>query len=326
MESRESLRPRVVISKCIEHGYCRYDGSQAKSPFVKELDKYIDIITVCPEVEIGLPVPREAIRIIKDQNQYKLISSRSGLDVSKKMDEFADGFKKRYALENIHGFILKSRSPSCGVKDVKVYKTIGKSASMGEKTSGFFGGAILDFFESIAIEDEGRLTNYNIREHFLTRIYTMAAYDKVLEKQSMKVLIEFHSSHKYLLMAYHQKYQKILGKIVANHEKKAIDEVIKDYLFILKKALAKPLRRGANINMLMHLFGYFKRELSKDEKAYFLDILEQYSDKKVPFSVPLSIIYTWVIRFQEPYLIDQIIFRPYPKGMLDVTDSGKGID
>ncbi len=255
-----------------------------------------------------------------------MVSSRSGIDISDKMTAYVNSFCKMYEDVSIHGFILKGRSPSCGIKDVKVYKTIGKAPSLGEKASGFFGGSILDLFDGVAIEDEGRLTNYNIREHFLTRIYTMAEYDIVIKQQSMKGLIEFHSNNKYLLMAYHQKYQKELGKIVANHEKKPIEGLINEYLVMLKKALAKPLRRGTNINMLMHLFGYFKKVLSKEEKAYFLDVLEQYSDKKVPFSVPISLVYAWVIRFDEPYLKNQRIFRPFPIEILDVTDSGKGID
>ncbi len=181
-------------------------------------------------------------------------------------------------------------------------------------------------FEGYAIEDEGRLTNYNIREHFLTRIFTFKSFDEVIDNNSMSALIDFHSRNKYLLMAYHQSNQKILGKITANHKKEPVETVIKNYREVLQKALMKPLRRGTNINMLMHLFGYFKKELTKEEKAYFLDLLEQYSLKKVPFSVPIAIISAWVVRFDEPYLKLQTIFKPYPMEILDVTDSGKGID
>ncbi len=139
MDFRENLRPKVIISRCIEHGHCRYDGSQANSPFVKGgLDQYLDVITVCPEVEIGLSIPREAIRIIKEDDQYKLVSSRSGIDISDKMTAYVNSFCKMYEDVSIHGFILKGRSPSCGIKDVKVYKTIGKAPSLGEKASGFF--------------------------------------------------------------------------------------------------------------------------------------------------------------------------------------------
>jgi uncharacterized protein YbgA (DUF1722 family)/uncharacterized protein YbbK (DUF523 family) len=319
-------KPKVIISKCLEHGYCRYDGSQISSPFVRRIRDYVDLIPVCPEVEIGLSIPREAIRVIKKDDGYQLIYSLTGHEVTEDMVTFTQGFINQVHEDRIHGFILKGRSPSCGIKDVKVYKTFGKSSALPEKVSGFFGGEIVQAFEGLAIEDEGRLLNYNIRDHFLTKLYTLMRFDDIVDNKSIGDLVTFHSHNKYLLMAYHQKNQNILGRIVANHDKKPVGDVIEDYYKFLKLTLEKPLRRGSNINMLMHLLGYFKNNLSKEEKAYFLDMLEQYSQKKIPFSVPISIIYSWVVRFNEPYLSQQTIFVPYPREILDVTDSGKGID
>lgn len=319
------IQPVIFVSKCIEHEACRYDGSMIRDPFVRRLTKYVQIVTECPECSIGLPVPREAIRIINDEGTEKLVYSKSGNDVSERMNKFAVGYVDDLKKKSLHGAILKSRSPSCGLKDVKVYKDIGKSPPSGFKSIGFFGRVLLQECEGLAVEDEGRLSNYNIRDHFLTRIYTMASFEQVRKKQTMKSLVEFHSNNKYLLMAYHQMNQRALGKIVANHEKKPIEIVLKEYEELLEKALARPLKRGTNINMLFHLLGYFKEGLSGEEKAYFLDLLEQYSNKKVPMSVPLSLIGAWVVRFNQPYLKNQTIFEPYPKEILDVTDSGKGI-
>ena len=318
-------KPVIVISKCIEHGHCRYDGTQISSPFIKNLEDYVEFIPVCPEVAMGLSIPREAVRVVLDGDEHKLILSQTGGDVTKLMNDFSEKYLNSLKEVNIHGFILKNRSPSCGIKDVKMYKTYGKASAIG-KASGFFGREVVKAYEDFAIEDEGRLMSYNIREHFLTRIFTFAKYDDVIKANKMKDLIKFHSQNKYLLMAYHQKNQKLLGKIVANHEAKKVEDVIVEYLELLRKSLEKPSRRGTNINMLMHLLGYFKNDLNKEEKSYFLDVLEQYSAKKVPFSVPISLIYSWVIRFEQPYLMDQTIFRPYPIGILDVNDSGKGID
>ncbi|WZL81954.1 DUF523 and DUF1722 domain-containing protein [Vallitaleaceae bacterium 9-2] len=319
-------KPTVFLSRCIEHGYCRYDGSQISSVFIKKLEPYVNYITACPEVEIGLPIPREAIRIIKPEATEILVSSQTGVDVTEKMQRYAARRVEQLKGERIHGFILKSRSPSCGIKDVKTYKTFGKAPSTGDKTTGFFGRAVLEGFEDYPIEDEGRLMNYHLREHFLTQIYTFLAFDEVRDKMTMKALIDFHTKNKYLLMAYHQMHQKTLGKIVANHENKKTHEVIEAYETLLRKSLEKPLRRGTNINMLMHLFGYFKKELTSTEKAYFLDTLEKYHMKKIPFSVPIAIIHAWVVRFDEKYLKYQTIFEPYPAEILDVSDSGKGID
>ncbi len=322
----EYLRPKVLVSICLEHAPNRFDGSMISSPFVKKLKEYVDFITVCPEVAIGLPIPREVIRIVKEGESEELVHSMSGVSVSDKMRDFSQKYVDYIAGVGVHGAILKSRSPSCGIKDVKMYKSIGKAPSLNTKTKGFFGGKLIETFPDMAIEDEGRLTNYNIREHFLTRIYTMAAYDEVIKSGTMKALIDFHSHNKYLLMGYNQQKQKILGKIVANHEHLSVMLVLEAYEDTLRKALASPLRHGRNTNMLLHIFGYFKDRLDSDEKAYFLDVLEQYNGKKVPFSVPLSLLKSWVIRFREPYLSTQTIFEPFPREILDVTDSGKGVD
>lgn len=324
--SVDQLRPTILISNCIEHGATRYDGSMIGNSFVKKLKDYVNFIPVCPEVAIGLPVPREAIRIVLEGDQQKLVHSLTGGEVTEAMVTFTSAYIKKIGQETIHGAILKSRSPSCGIKDVKMYKDIGKSPSAGQKTKGFFGGAVVDAYPDMPVEDEGRLTNFNIREHFLTRIYTLADFDLVKEKGSVKALIDFQSRHKYLLMAYHQAHQKSLGKLVANHEKRPIEEVFVSYEGLLKKALANPLKHGRNTNMLLHIFGYFKDDLLAEEKSYFLDLLTQYNDKKVPFSVPLSLLGAWVIRYDESYLKGQSIFEPFPKGIIDVTDSGKGID
>lgn len=326
MIQRNELRPRILLSRCIEHEACRYDGSIISSPFVKRLKNYVEFITICPEKAIGLPVPREAIRVVDSNGEQSLVYSMTGTDVTQAMNEFAHNYLEELEEQNVHGAILKSRSPSCGIKDVKVYKTIGRSPASGIKTEGFFGRVVNEKLDGLAIEDEGRLTNFNIREHFLTRIYTFAEFDQMKIEGTMKALVGFHSRHKYLLMAYHQQNQKILGKITANHDKNPVEQVMTAYEKILKEALAKPLRRGTNMNMLMHMFGYFKKELSKDEKAYFLDMLDEYSHKKIPMSVLMALIGAWTVRFDEKYLLSQTIFEPFPKGLVEVTDSGKGID
>ena len=322
----EFVKPTVLISNCLEHGATRYDGSMISSPFVRKLKTYVNFIPVCPEVAIGLKVPREAIRIVKDQEGEHLVHSMTGGEVSNAMTTFAHDYLEGLKDKPLHGAIMKSRSPSCGIKDVKMYKAIGKAPSAGQKTKGFFGGALIESYPGLVVEDEGRLTNFNIREHFLTRIYVMAEFDQVKELGTMKALVGFQSRHKYLLMAYHQANQKVLGKIVANHEKKAAGNVYESYEEVLKKALANPLKHGRNTNMLLHIMGYFKEVLQPEEKAYFLDLLEQYNDKKIPFSVPLSLLGAWVVRFKEEYLMGQSIFEPFPKELIEVTDSGKGID
>ena len=320
-------KPTILVSRCIEFEACRYDQSKISSGFVKRLKDYVEIITACPEVAIGLPVPREAIRLIEpEEGIIRLVESIHGGDVTDKMVEYTEEKAMEMKQAGIHGAILKSRSPSCGIKDVKVYKDYGKSPTIPKKVAGIFGGGMIEALPGLPIEDEGRLTNYAIREHFLTRIFTLADFDLVKEEPTMKKLVDFQSRYKYLLMAYHQSHQKKMGAVVANHKHLPMDQVMVQYEELLKKALAKPLHPGRNTNMLLHIFGYFSNELSAQEKAYFLDMLESYNQHKIPFSVPLGVLRAWVIRFNEPYLMTQRIFEPYPKEILDVTDSGKGVD
>lgn len=322
---REFIKPKVVISKCIEHGSCRYDGSMISSDFVKRVKKYIDFTTVCPEVEIGLSIPRESIRLIEVDDEKRLVASINGEECTEAMRNFVDDFCENRLDTSVHGAILKGRSPSCGIKDVKVYPSAGRVACLPKKTTGFFGGGLMDYDPYLALEDEGRLRNYDIRDHFLTRIYTMARFEDLYKSATMAKLVAFHSDHKYLLMAYHQTEQKLLGRIVANHDQLPLAEVMDQYGHHLKKALMKPLRKGRNTNMILHMFGYVSDYLSTEEKAFFLEQLSLYNQNKKPLSAIMTVLYGWVIRFDVVYLKNQHIFEPYPIEILDVMDSGKGI-
>ncbi|MCT4595126.1 MAG: DUF523 and DUF1722 domain-containing protein [Anaeromicrobium sp.] len=320
---RDYEKPTIILSKCINEEPCRYDGTKISNSFVKILSSYVNFIKVCPEVGIGLPIPRDTLRLVLKDEVERLVFSKSGEDMTDVMEEFTNSFMGELGTKKIHGAILKSRSPSCGMNDVKLYNDYGKGRTIGNKSSGLFAKGIFGSFPYIPIENEGRLTNYNIREEFLTRIFTKASFDNIKNKKSMKELVRFHSENKYLLMCHSQRNLKELGQITANHEKLQIDEVLVKYEYSLEKALSissKPMR---NVNMLLHLFGYFSKYITKDEKVFFLDTLESYSDKRVPFSVPLALIYSWVMRFENKYLLNQTIFNPYPKELVDLRDSGK---
>ena len=212
---RSFARPKVVVSKCIEFANCRYDGSMIPSDFVKALKSQVDFLPVCAEMEIGLGVPRDTIRIVAVDGEPRLVQPSTGLDVTEKMRDFATQFLS--SLPEVDGFILKYRSPSCGMKDIKVYSGSAKATAVS-KTTGFFGGAVIKSFPDLAVEDEGRLRNFNIREHFLTKLYALASFREMQNHGSASDLIQFHTENKLLLAAHSQKESKILGNIVANHE------------------------------------------------------------------------------------------------------------
>ena len=316
-------KPNVVVSNCLELSACRYNGQVVKDDFVKRLAKHVNYIPVCPEVAIGLGVPRFPIRIVSQRNQPRLIQPATGIDVTDKMVEFTEQFFE--TLKEVDGFILKFRSPSCGMKDVRIYASTQKSAAIG-KTSGFFGGAVVERFRGLAIEDEGRLRSLRIREHFLTKLFTLARFRLIKEKEKISALAKFHAACKFLLMAYSQQELRILGNIVANHEKREISEVLEKYEAHLKKAMENPPKRTANINTLTHILGYFSRNLTAKEKQFFLETVELYREGRVPFTSTITLLKGWSVRFQNEYLLDQFLFEPYPIELLEWTDAGRAIE
>ncbi len=317
-------RPIIVLSRCLEMEACRWNGDVIRSTVVRELEPYVDYITTCPEVAIGLGVPRDPIRAAWNGDMLHLIQPATGRDVTEEMTQYATDFLD--SLGAVDGFLLKSRSPSCGVKDVKYYHSAEAKAMVKEKGSGFFGGEVWERYSHKAIEDEGRLLNFTIREHFFTRIFTMARCRQLRQHGSMKDLVQFQAENKYLLMAYNQQYQRILGRITANPERLPWDEVVAAYEKNLGEALAEPPRFTANINVLQHCMGYFSDQLSRSEKGFFLDSLEQYREGKIPLSVPVHILRGYAVRFEEEYLLQQTYFQPYPAELVSITDSGKGRD
>jgi uncharacterized protein YbgA (DUF1722 family)/uncharacterized protein YbbK (DUF523 family) len=313
-------RPKVVVSKCIEFASCRYNGLKIASPIVQKLQEYVDFIPVCPEVEIGLGIPREAVRLVKTNNEVRLLNSMTGEDHTQAMLDFTDNFLT--SQKSVNGFILKSRSPSCGIKEVKLYNKIGKVQAISSKSSGLFGKAVLEKFGFLAVEDEGRLTNLHLREQFLTKLYTLADFESLSHR--MGELVKFHAKNKYLFMAYNQSKLKLAGKIVANHDKHDTFNVFREYRKVLHQMFQKSSRISSNINVLLHILGYFSKKLASKEKAYFLDQLEIYRNKQIPLVVLTAILQSWALRFDQIYLLQQTYFEPFPRELMHITDSGKG--
>lgn len=316
-------KPTIVVSKCLEFEPVRYNGQVIPDPFVRKLIPMVDFIPVCPEVEIGLGIPRKPVRVVLQDGEMRLIQPGTGLDVTDKMQTFSHNFLSD--LPPADGFILKSRSPSSGIKDVKYYPGLEKVAAV-EKGPGFFGGAVLKRFPHLAVEDEGRLTNFAIRETFLTRVFAWADFRAARKMGRMRDLVDFHSRHKYLLMAFNQKRLKELGRITANADRRDPDQVFADYEAVLGPAFSTPLRRSSIINVTMHMQGYFSKGLTAREKKYFAEALQKYRDGNLPLSAVLTLLRSWSARYEEEYLEAQTFFEPFPDDLILTRDSGKGIE
>lgn len=315
--------PRIVISKCLGFAHCRWNGLTIADEFVERLKPHAEFLPVCPEVEIGLGVPRDPIRMVLEEKKLRLRQPATKANVTNKMQEFCSTFLS--SIKEVDGFILKSRSPSCGIKEVKIYPSMKKSAAL-QKGSGLFGSAVLARFQCHPVEDEGRLRNFAIREHFLKRLFTLSRFRTVKKNEQIRDLVQFQTENKFLLMAYNQKEFRIMGRIVANQQNKPVAQVYAEYENHLLSALAKTPRYTSNINVFMHAMGHFKDKLNKQEKAFFLKLLDEYRAGRVPLRSDMDVLMSWGIRFGENYLMDQTFFNPYPDGLLDISDSGKGRD
>ncbi|RAK04940.1 uncharacterized protein YbgA (DUF1722 family) [Halanaerobium saccharolyticum] len=321
---RDFKKPNLILSKCLEYCKCRYNGDKIPDKFVRKLEEHVNYIKICPEVEIGLGVPRNSIRLIKKDDQYRLVDSMTGEDHTEKMDNYLEQLSFELEEEEVEGFIAKTRSPSCGSSDSKVYPEAGKVPALGEKRAGYFTDQLAAIFPSLVIENEGRLKNFKLRENFLIKIFMLADLRSVIKSGEIKGLINFHSNNKYLIMSYNQSGLNKLGRIVAAHEKGKTEATLNKYRDKLVETINVLPDTGKRVNMLQHIFGYVSSDISREEREYFLDTLKDFRNDKVPFSLPLALLRSWVIRFKVGYLIPQTIFNPYPEGLIDLSDSGNG--
>ncbi len=315
------VKPRIVVSKCLGLAHCRYDGSIIPDPIVAALREWVELIPVCPELELGLGAPRPPVRLVRVGRETRLVQPATGCDLTEAMRNFSQSFLD--SLPPVDGFILKNRSPSCGIKDAKIYAGPENAPSVGIGP-GLFGGAVRARFPDLPVEDEGRLTNKAIREHFFTAVFSLARLREAASSGEMRGLVEFHTKHKFLLMAYNQARLRELGRIVANSHKYSFSHVLAEYASRFRAAVVRPPRRPAVVNALMHALGYFSDHLTPAEKGYFLDLLTAYREGRQPLSTLVGVLRAWMLRFEEPYLSAQIFFSPFPEALVSLSDSGGG--
>ncbi|MCU0846827.1 MAG: DUF1722 domain-containing protein [Spirochaetes bacterium] len=321
MESGDGFQtPNIVISRCIEFERCRWNAGIISSDEVKKMKPHVNFITVCPESDMGLGIPRKPVRIIRISGQNRLVQHETGLDLTGKMTGFTDSFLE--GLSGVDGFILKAASPSCGNRDVKLYGENGNT--LPEKVRGFFTEGVISRFHGIPVESEGRLTSMSIREHFLSCIFALARFRYASRIGSMDLLVRFHSEYKLLLMAYNQSAMREMGRCVANHDRLGPTEVFSRYGVLLLRALSRQPRARSHVNVLMHAMGYFSKSLAGNEKRYFLSALERFGKGTIPLSACTSVVNAWIARHGTGYLEQQAYFRPFPEDLASLYDSGAG--
>lgn len=301
---------KLGVSACLLGENVRYDGGHKLDRFIRDtLGRYVEFVPVCPEVETGMPIPREALRLVGDPEAPRLVTNKTGVDWTDRMIEWAEKRVRELEKEDLCGFIFKSNSPSSGMERVRVYTDKGMPHKVGV---GVFARVFKDHFPLMPVEDDGRLNDPKLRETFIESIFVFKHLRKLLAKPpSRGALVDFHTRHKLLLMAHSPKHYKEMGKLVAAAPD-PLSETYETYRRLLSEALQLKTTVRKQINVLQHIMGYFKKQLAADEKQELLEIFDLYREGHVPLIVPVTLLNHFVRKYDQPYLKGQYYMNPHP--------------
>jgi uncharacterized protein YbgA (DUF1722 family)/uncharacterized protein YbbK (DUF523 family) len=299
------------ISSCLLGEQVRYDGGHRLDRFLRDtLGQYVEYVHVCPEVECGLPIPRESMHLKGDPDSPRLVTSRTHKDQTDQMVKWSRKRVLELEKEDLCGFIFKRNSPSSGMERVKIYNEKGMPMKKGV---GIFAKMFMEHFPLIPVEEDGRLHDPKLRENFIERIFTMKRWRELLSKKwDISNLVDFHTRNKLLILSHSPKHHKMMGKLVANGKRIPIKKLYREYEAILMEALKLKTTVKKNSNVLQHMMGYFKKQLSPDEKQELLEIIQQYREGHVPLIVPVTLMNHYVRKYKQSYLSTQTYVNPHP--------------
>lgn len=302
---------RIGISSCLLGEMVRFDGGHQLDRYLRDtLGHYFEYLPVCPEVELGLPIPRETLRLVEADQGVRLVFSRSGEDITARMLAWAERRVLELEREGLCGFIFKAKSPSSGMERVKLYDRNGVPAKQGV---GLFARVFMAHFPLVPVEEDGRMHDPHLRENFIDRVFTFKRWRDLLARVPTAAgVVDFHTRHKLLLLSHSPELYREMGKLVGRAGTLPAGELLDCYQGLLMKAMRLHPSVRKQVNVLHHLLGYFKRQLSTDEKQEALEQIELYRQGSVPLIVPVSLINHYVRKYREPYLSGQFYLRPHP--------------
>jgi len=302
---------KLGISSCLLGNNVRYDGSHSRDRFLTDtLSHYVEYLPVCPEVECGLGTPREFMHLVGSLDAPRLVTGTTGKDYTDQMISWARKRVVELEQEKLCGFIFKKNSPSSGMERVKVYA--GKGAPV-KKGIGMFARVFMEYFPLLPVEEEGRLYDVNIRENFIERIFTFKRWRELLDDEMGRAhIIDFHTRHKLLILSHSQKHYRTMGKLVAQVKDIPVKNFYKRYESLLMEALTLQATPKKHTNVLQHMMGYFKKQLSSQEKKEMLEIVGRYREGYLPLIVPITLINHYVRKYDQPYLRQQYYLNPHP--------------
>jgi uncharacterized protein YbgA (DUF1722 family)/uncharacterized protein YbbK (DUF523 family) len=312
----ESPTLRLGISACLHGEEVRYNGADQRDDLLLgTIGRYVRWVTVCPEVELGLGVPRETLRLEGDPASPRLVQTQTRRDITDGMREWARFRLATFYQNDVDGFIAKKNSPSCGVFRVKLYDANGSPSGASR---GIFADELTKAFPLLPVEEEGRLRDPVIRENFVERIFAYHRLKALFKPEATPAaLVAFHTAHKLTLMAHHPDGQRELGRIVAEAGKTPFGDVVAEYAKLFMGTLSIWATRGKHTNALTHAFGFVKDRLDARDKTELLGIIEDYRRGIVPLVVPLTLLKHHLGRHEAPeWIHQQVYLNPYPKELL----------
>ncbi|HWP49387.1 MAG TPA: DUF523 and DUF1722 domain-containing protein [Candidatus Limnocylindrales bacterium] len=306
---------RIGISSCLLGARVRFDGGHKKDPFITEtLGKFFQWIPVCPEIEMGLGTPRESLRLVDTLSTPHLIAPHSKTDLTEIMACFAEKRLEELAQLNLHGYILKKDSPSCGMERVRVY---GEKGAPQRKGRGLFAEALIRRFPLLPIEEEGRLQDLRLRENFIERVFSYYRWTELLRiNPEPKDLIRFHTQHKLTLLSHSREYYQKLGRLVAQTGKIPMQDLLREYGELFMTALKVKVTTKKHVDVLYHLLGFLKKVLDSQDKAELISYLEDYRKGLVPLIVPITLLRHHLRHHPIPWVLEQTYLNPYPAELM----------
>lgn len=308
----KSSRPLLGVSACLLGKHVRYDGGHKKNNFIlSSLSNEIDFESVCPEVEAGFGIPRSTMQLRQKGKEVRLVFSKDPeKDVTDQLLEYSE--EKIINLANLDGFILKKDSPSCGAFRVPV--VINKEGFRKKEGTGLFAKILMDRYPLMPVEEEGRLNDSALCENFFERVYAYNRWKKVdHENSSVQELIEFHSTHKLMLMARGSHYYQELGRMVAGTTSKDLEQRRNQYIQRFMEVMKVTTRRGRQVNVLQHIMGYLKNSISSEDKQELLSVFESYRQSQIPLITAVTLLRHHLRVHPQKYIAKQHYLVPFPE-------------
>ncbi|UCD64883.1 MAG: DUF523 and DUF1722 domain-containing protein [Candidatus Zixiibacteriota bacterium] len=308
-------RIKIGISTCLLGQKVRFDGGHKHDRYITDmLGQYFRFLPVCPELEIGMGVPREAVRLEGSADSPQMVGNKTRKDWTEKMVRYSEKRVRARDLSDICGYILKKDSPSCGMERVKIYGDSGMARRDGV---GLYAASLLKHFPLLPIEEEGRLNDARLRENFIVRVFSYRRLQNLFDGRfTLARLVRFHTVHKYLLLAHSPKHYKQLGQLVAAARKYALPDLRKEYAGLFMEAFSVKTTAKKNVNVMHHIMGFLKNLLTADRKKDILRSIEDYRNGLVPLVVPLTLIRHYVVIHDIEYVCDQVYLNPYPDELM----------